>query len=274
MKWHAALAIAGVLAGLAVPATGHDALPDITDQVGFDPHPGARVALGLPFRDDTGRAGGLAAMPLAHPLVLVLVQFRCRDLCPLILEGLASVLRESRLLPGRDYNVVVVSIDPAETPAMAASARRALAGRIGQGDALPGWRLLTGPAGSITALARSVGFRYAWDPRTEQFAHPAGAVIVTPDGRIARYLFGMGFDARDLRLAVVEASAGHVGSVVDQLLLTCYHYDATAGRYTATVMNVVRAGAGSGALALAALIVWLVRADRARARRRGGASVL
>jgi protein SCO1/2 len=259
--------LAFLLLGVARPAAAHDTGPGVAGQVAFEPRPGIQVPPDVEFRTADGQALQLGALTRTHPVVLVLVQFRCRDLCPLVLEGLAAELSRTRLAAGLDYEVAAISIDPDETPAIAASARRAVAEQLGGGAALQGWHLLTGRPDAIAAVARSIGFRYAWDPAAREFAHPVGAVVLTRGGRVGRYLFGMDFGSRDLRLAIVEASAGRAGNLGDRFLLTCYHYDATTGRYTALAMNVVRTAAAATAFGLGLLVVWLARAGRGRTPR-------
>ncbi|HET6372172.1 MAG TPA: SCO family protein, partial [Candidatus Polarisedimenticolia bacterium] len=166
-----------------------------------------------------------------------------------------------------DYTAVTVSIDPRETPAMAAAAREGYVARTGLRDAAGGWRFLTGDAASIEWLAASVGFRYAFDEKSDQFAHASGVMILTPEGRLSRYLLGIEFAPKDLRLALVEASAGKIGSVRDRLLLLCFKYDPATGRYGAVAYTLVRAGGVLTVACLAVFLVIMLRRDARRARR-------
>src|SRR5262249_11009192 len=157
-----------------------------------------------------------------------------------VLNSLAGTLRVLSLEPARDFDVVTVSFDPRETPALAAAKKAAALERYPRAGAGTGWHFLTGEQSSIDRLTGAVGFRYVWDRALSQFAHPTGVIVLTPDGRIARYLFGLEYGPRDLRLALVDASAGKVGTPIDQVLLYCYHYDPQIGRYGLVVMRAVR----------------------------------
>lgn len=275
----AAVAVAAGLALLAGPvaARAHEAVPPagthgtaapaILREVGFDQHLDAAVAADVGFRDEAGRAVHLRDYLDGPPVVLVLAQYRCPNLCPLVLESLAAGLRATGLGAG-DYAVVAVGLDPRETPAVAARARQAVLGGYFPAARRGGWHFLTGDDAAIHAVAASIGFRYAYDRTRHEYAHPAGVVVLTPRGRIARYLFGMDFPARDLRLALVEGSHGRIGSVVDHVLLTCYRYDAATGRYTPLVMTLVRIG---GVLTIAGLGLMLFLLGRAPRRAAGAA---
>jgi protein SCO1/2 len=207
----------------------------------------------------------LGALLDERPAVLSLNQYRCPNLCPFVLEGLATVLRQVPLELGRQYVVVTVGIDPREGPPVAAAKKAAVARGYLPGGRADAWHFLTGNETAIRRLARAVGFRYAYDRAQDEFAHPTGVVVLTPAGRVARYLFGMDYPARDVRLALVEASRGRIGGVVAQLLLACYHYDAATGRYTATVMAVVRAGGAATVVGMGVLLFVMFRRERRRA---------
>jgi protein SCO1/2 len=198
-----------------------------------------------------------------RPVVLALVYYGCPMLCTQVLNGLAGSLQGVTFTPGQEYEVVVVSFDPGETPAMAVERKTSFISRYVRQVDPAHVHFLTGRESSIKALTGAAGFRYAWDQATGQWAHPASIMVATPDGRLARYLYGVEFAPRDLKLALVEASAGRVGSVVDQALLFCYHYDPEAGRYGIAIMNFMRA---AGALTVLILGFWIVRSLRRERR--------
>ncbi len=223
-------------------------------QVRFVQRPGAQLPLSGDFADDSGHAVRLASFFDARPVVLVLGYYHCPNLCSTLMDGVLESLADVRL-PPRAYRVVGVSIDPTETPEIAARKKEAygtLVARAG-GDL----HLLTGSERPIRALAKSAGFEYAYDATTKQYAHPSGFLVATPGGRISHYFMGVRFDPRDLRLALVDASSGSIGSPVDQLVLLCSHYDPATGRYSTAVMAIVRAVC---LLVLAALAAWIWRA--------------
>jgi|HubBroStandDraft_3_1064219.scaffolds.fasta_scaffold02369_7 protein SCO1/2 len=256
--------LAALSAGAAVPAAAQPGALSPFQRMGFDQLVGRQVPGDLTFRDETGRQvrlGDYFGRRPARPLVLALVYYNCPMLCTLTLAGLSRGLKGLSFDVGRDFDVVVVSFDPRETPAMAAKARREALERYGRRGTPEGWHFLTGQQGSIERLTRAVGFRYFYDPAIGQYAHPAGIVVLTPGGRLARYFFGIEFPSRSLRLALVEAADGRIGSVVDQVLLYCFHYDPVQGKYSAVTLNIVRLGAIVTVLALGVLILLLRRHD-------------
>ncbi len=264
-------ALVGAMTLAGAPAHAHQQaatgpVPAILREVGFDQHPGALLPLDLAFTDDASRPLRLRDLVGRRPLIVVLVQYECRDLCPLVLEGLAAGLRDTRLGAGADYDVAVVSLDARETPRIAHARKYAIVGGYFRDEALAAWHFLTGSAPAIRTLAAAIGERYAFDATTNQFAHPTGVVVVTPEGRVARYLFGMDFPARDLRLAIVESSGGRIGTVVDHVLLACYRYDNLTGRYTPLVMRILRAAGAATVAGLGLFLFVMFRAER----RRGG----
>jgi len=261
--WITALVIAIAGSVAAGPAASHER-DAVLAEVGFDQHLGATLPLDLMLRDEAGRGVRLGSLLGSMPLILTLNEFACRHLCPLVLEGLAAGLRDTGLAPGADYVVITASIDPRETAALARTRKQAILAGYVSPAARGAWHFLTGDETTIRRLADAVGFRYAYDRDSDQYAHPTGVTVITPEGRMARYLFGMDFTPRDLRLALVEASHRRIGSLTDAALLTCYRYDATTGRYTPMVMTAVRASAALTALGLGALIALLVRAERRR----------
>ena len=202
-----------------------------------------------------------------RPVILTLAYYGCPMLCTLSLNGLASALKTLSFDAGREFEVVTLSFEHKETPQQAAAAKKTYIERYGRPQAAAGWHFLTGDETAIAAVTGAVGFRYAWDEETRQYAHPTGVVVATPEGRIARYLYGVEYAPKDLRLALLEASEGKVGSPVDQLLLFCYQYDPATGRYGAALMRVLRAGGVLTLLALGGFFVFSLRQERAQARR-------
>jgi protein SCO1/2 len=244
------------------PAGADDGRPAGLRDVGLDQKLNEQVPLELPFRDEAGRSVHLADYFGAVPVVLSLNYFDCPMLCPLVLN---DVLRAARAIPlglGRDFRILTVSIDPRDTPARAAAKQQWYVEQYGRGRTVDGWHFLTGDERSIESLARAVGFRYVLDPKSGQFAHTAGIMVLTPDGRLARYFYGVEYSPRDLRLALVEASHGRIGSLADQILLFCFHYDEASGRYGFFVLNAVRAAGIATALGLASLMAVLFRRER------------
>jgi protein SCO1/2 len=183
-------------------------------------------------------------------------------LCSLSVEGLARSLKAINLDAGRDFNVVTVSFDPRDTPARSRAKKEAAMVHYGRNRAADGWRFLSGDETEIRRVTSAVGFRYTWDESIKQYAHPAGVVVLTPQGQIARYLFGIEYAAKDLRLSLVEASKGNVGTVVDQLLLLCYHYDPKIGKYGPLAMSAMRTGGMITLLLLGCLVIALVKRER------------
>jgi protein SCO1/2 len=188
-------------------------------------------------------------------------------LCTLTLNGMVSALGILRETPGREYEVVTVSINPRETPALASAKKATYLSRFKREGVERGWHFLTGEEPEIKRLADAIGFRYAWDAETQQFAHAAGIVVVTPEGTIARYLYGFEFAPKDIRFALIEASAGRIGSPVDQLILSCYHYDPTRGRYGVYAVGLVRIFGALTVVLLGGFIAVMLRRDRVRARK-------
>lgn len=235
--------------------------------VDFRQRLGAALPLEARFTDADGRPVRLGDYFGQRPVVLVMGYFDCPNLCGVTWRGLEESLQPLALEAGKDYAVVAVSIDPGEGPAEARSRRRAHLREWQRPDAAGGWHFLTGAEGDIRRLAEAVGFDYRYDPAIDQYAHAAGLVVATPEGRAARYLFGVRFPATDLRLALVESSAGHIGSLADRLLLLCYRYDPATGQYGLLIMNVLR---GAGVLTVVGLVGFVVTSRR-RERRGEGA---
>jgi len=238
------------------------AIPAPLREIGFDQNIGDLVPLDAPFRDEAGAAVRLGDYFGRRPVVMVFAYYDCPMLCTLSINGLASALNILSLDAGRDFDVVIVSFNPRDTPATATAKKAAYLSRYKRAGAEAGWHFLSGDRESIDRVTKAAGFRYTWDEATKQFAHPAGVMVLTPEGRLARYLFGIEYGPRDLRFALVEASAGKLGSRIDSLLLYCYHYDPITGRYGLAVMRAIRLTGAATVLALGAFIVVMVRRDR------------
>lgn len=234
----------------------------LVEQVGFDQMLGAALPLDVAVRDETGRELRLGDLFGTKPVVLGLVYYRCPVLCTLVERGLVSGLKPLSLEPGTDFEVVFVSIDPSETPAVAAERKREVLADYGRPATADGWHFLTADDAAIARLAGAVGFRFARDPETGQYAHAAGLTVATPDGTLARYLYGVDFAPRDLKFSLLEASEGRIGSALDKALLICFRYDANLGRYTAATMVILRIGATLTIVALAAFLFFALRRER------------
>lgn len=248
---------------VGVPAS---AMPPVLREVGFDQRLNERVPLDITLRDEQGRTVTLGEFFGARPVVLTLVYYECPMLCTQVLGSLAGALTTLTLEPGRDFEIVTVSFNPAETPALAAAKKADYLERYRRPGAEKAWHFLTGDEASIGRLTGAVGFRYVYDQDVRQYAHPSGITVLTPDGRLSHYLYGIEYGPRDLRLALVDASAGRIGTAVDQLLLYCYHYNPATGRFGFVVMTVVRVAGAATVACLAAFIV-LARRREIRASR-------
>jgi len=266
----AALAVAA-----ALPASGQSfyqpqaAAPapkaNVLQQITFEQRLNQQVPLDLAFRDEAGRAVTLRQYFGKRPVILTLAYYRCPMLCPQVLYGLAGVLRVLDFQPGRDFEVVTVSFDPQDTPQTAAAEKQRVLARYPRPGAEQGWHFLTGDPAAITALAKAAGFGYAYIPQTGQYAHASGIMVLTPEGKFAQYFYGVDYPARDVRLALVESSQHRIGTLVDQVLLYCYHYDPNTGRYGALVVRLLRVGALLTLLLLGTFIGLMVRAEHKRA---------
>lgn len=253
------LAAAPALA-TAPPAGSAGPLPE----VGFDQRLGEELPLDTSWTDAEGRTASLGALLDGRPALLAFVYYDCPMLCGMTLAGLATALKPLDLEPGRDFEVLVVSIDPAETPALAAGRKEQTLSQYGRPDSAAGWHFLTGDEDDIRALTSAAGFRYSRVEETGEWAHAAGLLVVTPAGRIARTFFGIEYPSRDVRLGLVEAGEGTIGSFVDQVLLLCYRYDPATGKYSFAALTAIRIG---GVLTLAALVAFAWASIR---RERGG----
>lgn len=238
-----------------------------TDDIGIDQKLNEQVPLDLEFVDEEGRKVALGEYFGEKPVALALVYYECPMLCTQVLNGLLGSFRALSFGIGEEFEVVTVSIDPGESPELAAAKKKEYVGRYGRHGGSDGWHFLTGSQDQITKLAESVGFRYVYDAETDLYIHGSGIMVLTPTGKLARYVYGIEYSVKDLRLSLVEAADNKIGSAVDQLLLTCYQYDPTTGKYGLVIMNSLRLGGFATVAALAAFVTVMIRRDR-----RGGAT--
>ncbi|HTA50148.1 MAG TPA: SCO family protein [Verrucomicrobiae bacterium] len=241
--------------------------PPRLENVGIEQHLDAQVPRDLAFRDDTGATVKLGDYFGHKPLILNLVYYNCTMLCGEALAGLASAMRLVKFDVGNEFDVVTVSFDPRETTEMAAAKKKDYVGRYGRANAAGGWHFLTGEPDSINALTKAVGFQYQYDAKTNQYAHATAIMVLTPQGHISRYFYGVDFPPKDLRMGLVEASQGKIGNAVDAVLLFCYHYDPETGKYGAMVANILRLAAAATILILGTLFFILWRLDLSVTRR-------
>ncbi len=236
----------------------------VIQQVGITPKFGQQLPLDVEFVDADGKAIRLGRCFAGRPVILHLVYYECPMLCKLSSDGLLSSLSTLSLKPGEDFMIVTLSFDPREGPGLSTRARELAITRCGADAVEKGWRFLTGDQPDIAAVTNAVGFRYVYDENTKQYAHASGIFVLAPDGTVSRYLGGINYSPRDLRFAIVEASNGKVGTVADQVLMLCYMYDPTVGKYGLAIMTVIRAAGVLTVVVLAASIVMMVRRERRR----------
>jgi protein SCO1/2 len=241
--------------------------PPKLENVGIEQHLDSQIPPDLEFRDETGKTVKLGDYFGRKPLILNLVYYNCTMLCGEALAGLASSMRLIKFDVGNEFDVITVSFDPRETPEMAAEKKKDYVGRYGRPSTAQGWHFLTGTPESINALTKAVGFQYQYDEKTNQYAHATAIMVLTPQGRISRYFYGVEFPPKDLRMGLVEASQAKIGNAVDAVLLYCYHYDPHTGKYGAIVANILRLAAALTILLLGGGLLVLWRLDRAAVRR-------
>lgn len=234
--------------------------PALLRRVGIDQKMGAQVPIGVPFTDESGRSVTLRDY-LGKPVILALVYYQCPSLCNMVLNGVLRSIKGLKLTAGDEFNVVAVSFDPRETPEMAAGKKVSYMKGYSRPGAEQGWHFLTGPEASSKSLADSVGFHYAFDAINNQYAHGSAIMILTPEGKVTRYFYGIEYPARDVRLGLEEASSRRIGSPVDAVLLYCYHYDPANGKYGLVIMNVLRLAGFITVAALAAFMIVMFRRD-------------
>jgi protein SCO1/2 len=237
--------------------------PEILKDIGIDQRLDAPLPLDAPLRDEAGRAVRLGDYFGKRPVVLAFVYYNCPMLCTQVLNGLVAALNVVSLDAGTDFDVVAISFDTRETPAMAAAKKDAYLTRYKRPNSAGGWHFLTGDEPSIARLTKAAGFRFRYDEKLDQFAHASAVMVVTPQGRLARYFYGIEYAPRDLRLGLVEASAGRIGTPVDQILLYCFHYDPSSGKYGWVVVRMIRL-ASLATLAVLAVAIWRMSRRRPR----------
>ena len=264
--WEVAFDLANigfVVALLACSAGGaQNSRPPLLQDVGIDQKLNERIPLDLNFRDEAGNPVALRDYFGSKPVILTLVYYECPMLCTQVLNGLDRSLQEISLDLGNQYEVVTVSFNPRETPRLAAAKKRLYVGMYGRPAAERGWHFLTGEEPAIESLARAVGFHYAYDPESQQYAHASAIMVLTPDGKLSRYFYGIQYPSRDLRLGLVEASSGKIGTPMDQILLFCYHYDPATGKYGFVILNVIRVAGITTVLLIGLLVLVLFRRER------------
>jgi protein SCO1/2 len=242
--------------------------PPRLQNVGIEQHLDAQVPQDLPFTDDAGRPVKLGDYFGKKPLILNLDYYNCTMLCGEVLSGLTGAMKMVKFNVGDEFDVVTISFNPQETPQIAAAKKQDYLKRYGRPGAASGWHFLTGPAESINALTKAVGFQYQYDPKSSQYAHATAIMVLTPQGRISRYFYGVDYPPKDLRMGLVEASQNKIGNAVDQVLLYCYHYDPATGKYGAIVNNILKLGAALTILLLGGLLFVLFRLEKAAPPRR------
>jgi protein SCO1/2 len=227
--------------------------------VGIEQHLDEQIPPDLIFRDETGKPIRLGDYFGKKPIILNLVYYQCPMLCGEVLSGLESALRVMKFDVGKEFDVLTVSFDPRETPDMATKKKAEFLKRYGRPAAADGWHFLTGPQESIDALTKAAGFQYQYDPNTGQFAHSTAIMVLTPEGKIAQYYFGVEYAPKDLRLGLIQASDNKIGTLADQVLLYCYHYDPATGKYGAIIARVLKLSGLATILLLGALMTVLIR---------------
>jgi protein SCO1/2 len=235
--------------------------PNLLKQVRFDQQLNHSIPLNLAFTDEHGQAVELGQYFGRKPVILTLVYYTCPMLCTQVLNGLDRSLKNIPPTIGKDFNVVTVSIDPSDTPVLAATKQEMYTGMYNRPGAAQGWNFLVGQESQIKQLADAVGFHYAYDPDSKQYAHAAGIMVLTPEGKLSSYLYGVQYRERDLRLALDQASQGKIGSPIDKALLYCYHYDAQNGKYDLLISRVMKMAGGLTVLIGGIILVCFFRSE-------------
>jgi protein SCO1 len=266
----ALLAVAGglalqarpVAAQLSDPMQSIGVRPDLLKDVGIDQKLNQQVPLDLTFRDETGKTVQLSQYFGQKPVLLSLVYFNCPMLCTQVLNGMEASMKGLPMDAGNEFNAISVSIDPSDKPVLAAVKQQMYVGMYGRPNGAQGWHFLTGDEEQIKKLADAVGFRYAYDPDSKQFAHASAIMVLTPDGKLSKYFYGIQYSPRDLRLGLVEASARKIGTPVDSMLLFCYHYDPHTGKYGLLISRLIQIGGLLTVLGIGATMLILFRRER------------
>jgi protein SCO1/2 len=267
MKQFFVAALVAMLFAVRCVGASPRGLPSQLRGVGIDQHLNAQLPFNAVFTDDAGSHVTLGEFFGKKPVLFAPVYYTCPMLCSQILSGVVAGLRPLSLKPGRDFEVVAMSINPSETAADARSKRDQYSRSYSSRDGTNGWHFLVGSQQSIDQVTRAIGFRYHWDPVNKMFVHASGIMILTPEGKIARYFYGVEYEPKDLKLGLIEASHNTIGTPVDQVLLFCYHYDPTTGKYGAAVLNLLRVVAGAVLALLAGGLIFLWKRDLGPRRR-------
>jgi len=265
-----ALALVATICAGSVYGQPAGVRPPVLKDVGIDQLLNNQVPADLVFQDEEGRSVKLADYFGDKPIVLSLVYYDCPQLCTQVLTGLLGTLRTLPMTPGKDFVALTVSFDPKEKTPLAAAKKKEYIERLGKPEAAAGWHFLTGEESQIVALTRAVGFRYVWDPVTSQYAHASGIMVLTPDGKVSRYFYGIEYAPRDLRFGLLDASAGRIGSLADQIILYCYQYDPTRGTYSLVLMRLLRVFAAITLVSIIGLIIFL--RHHTKKKKSGGSS--
>jgi protein SCO1 len=262
-SFHSGVLTAALLTGTALPVAAQQyGLPAMLQGVGIEQKLNAQLPLEATFRDETGSPVRLGNYFQGRPVIVNLVYYKCPMLCNLVLTGMVKTLRHLSLNPGSDFDIVTISFDPSETPQLAAAKRQTYLAEYNRPGAAASWHFLTGDQSQINKVTEAVGFHYQWDDRQKTWAHASGIFIATPDGKMSRYIYGVYYPDRDVRLSLVEASANKIGTLNDQILLFCYHYDPVKGKYGLVITNVIRLLCTLTVLALASFIILMLRRER------------
>ncbi|HKE04398.1 MAG TPA: SCO family protein [Blastocatellia bacterium] len=251
--------------GLRASAQPAGVRPPVLKDVGIDQLLNNQVPLDLEFRDEDGRTVKLSDYFKDKPVVLSLVYYNCPQLCTQVLTGLLGTLKTLPMTPGKEFVNLTVSFDPREKPELASAKKAEYLNRYKRPGAEAGWHFLTGDEAAIQALTKAVGFRFVWDPVSKQYAHASGIIVLTPQGKVSRYFYGIEYAPRDLRFGVIDASAGKIGSLADRIIFYCYQYDPERGTYGLVVMRVLRIFASMTLTTLLALFLYLRRKERQKA---------
>ncbi len=269
IAWLAALAVALLPSAAAAQQRPTEApihpQQQLLKKIHIEQRLGERAPLDAPFVDSTGRAVQLGDVLGDRPVILALVYHECPKLCNQVLHGLMTALRGIDYTAGKDFDVLVVSFDPRETPKLAAGRKQGFVRLYDREGTADGFHFLTGEEDSIRKLTEAVGFNYAWDDRSAQYAHASAIMVLAPDGTISKYFYGIDYNTRDLRFGLVDASAGKVGTLADAILLLCFHYDPTTGKYGLIISRVIQLGGVLTVLCLGTFIFISLRSERRRA---------
>ncbi|MDX1932113.1 MAG: SCO family protein [Capsulimonadales bacterium] len=227
-----------------------------------------QVTLATPFRNENGQVEPLSTYFGKRPVVLVMPFYKCPGICTQELNGMVDAFKDPqiRFRVGRDFDVVTISINPKETPELATAKKKEYLDILDQPGAENGWHFLTGEEANIKKVADEIGFKYTYDAKTDQYAHPGGIVVLTPQGKVSRYFFGVGFSPRDVRFAVTEAGQGRIGTAVDNFLLACYHYDPQTGTYGPAVFRIMQVLGISTVAILGSFIFLSIRQEQRQAK--------